>query len=48
MIDIKIFYIRKSLDDPTRAIVMFQGFENVLHHILMNPKQNQLLKPQET
>ena len=35
---VKIFYIGKSLDDPQRATVIFQGPENVLYDIFMNPE----------
>ena len=31
---VKIFYIGKSLDDPKRATVIFQGPKNVLYGIL--------------
>ena len=41
---VKTFYIVKSIDDPKRAIVMFQGPKNVLYDIFINPKQNQSLK----
>ena len=34
---VKTFYIGKSLDDPQRATVIFQGPENVLYDIFMNP-----------
>ena len=37
-IGVKIFYIDKSLDDPKSATVIFQGLENVLYDIFMNPK----------
>ena len=43
---VKTFYIGKSIDDPKRATVIFQGPENVLYDIFMNPKQNLLLKLQ--
>ena len=43
---VRTFYIGKSLDDPQRATVIFQGPENVLYDIFMNPKQNLLLKLQ--
>ena len=33
---VKTFYIGKSLDDPQRATVIFQGPENVLYDIFMN------------
>ena len=35
---VKIFYIGKSLEDPKRATVMFQGQKNVLFDIFNNPK----------
>ncbi len=35
---VKTFYIGKSLDNPTRAVVMFQGPENVLYNIFINPE----------
>ena len=35
---VKTFYFGKSLDDPTRATVMFQGSENVLYDIFINPE----------
>ena len=35
---VKTFYLGKSLEDPTRATVMFQGPKNVLYDIFMNPK----------
>ena len=43
---VKTFYIGKSLDDPQRATVIFQGPENVLYDIFMNPETKLLLKPQ--
>ena len=42
----KTFYIGKSLDNPQRATVIFQGSENVLYDIFMNPKTKLLLKLQ--
>ena len=33
---VKTFYIGKSLDDPKRATVIFQGPENTLYDIFMN------------
>ena len=33
---VKTFYIGKLLDDPQRAMI-FQGSENVLYDIFMNP-----------
>ena len=35
---IKKFYIGKPFDHPTRAKVMFQGSENVLYDIFVNPQ----------
>ena len=43
---VKTFYIGKSLDDPQRATVFFQGPENVLYDIFINPEKNLLLKLQ--
>ena len=34
---VMVFYIGVSKDDPGRAIVMFQGSENVLYDIFTNP-----------
>ena len=36
---VKTFYIGKSLDDPQRASVIFQGPENVLYGIFINPQK---------
>jgi len=41
---VKIFYIGKSLDDPQRANVIFQGPENVLYHIFMNPETKPIVE----
>ena len=35
---VKTFYIGKSLEDPKRATVMFQGPKNVLFDIFNNPE----------
>jgi len=35
---VKTFYIGKSLDDLKRATVIFQGQENVIYDIFMNPE----------
>jgi len=43
---VKTFYIGKSIDDPKRATVIFQGPENVQYDIFMNPEKNLLLKLQ--
>ena len=37
-IGVKRFYIGKSLDDPQSETVVFQGLENVLYDIFMNPE----------
>ena len=34
---VKTFYIGKSLDDPQRATVIFQGPVNVLYNVFMTP-----------
>ena len=41
---IKTFYIGVCKDDPGRATVMFQGPENVLYDIFMNPKTKPLVE----
>ena len=35
---VKTFYIGKLLDDPQRVTQIFQGPENVLYNIFMNPE----------
>ena len=35
---VKTFQIGKSLVDPTKTIVIFQGPENVLHDIYIDPE----------
>ena len=35
---VKIFYLGVSQENPKRATVIFQGPENVLHDIFMNPQ----------
>ena len=35
---VKTFYIGKSLEDPKRATVIFQGSKNVLYDIFTNPQ----------
>ena len=37
-IGFKTFYIGKSIDNPQRATAIFQGPENVLYDIFMNPE----------
>ena len=41
---IKTFYIEVCKDDPGRATVMFQGPENVLYDIFMNPETNPVVE----
>ncbi len=41
---VKTFYIGKSLGDPTRATVMFQGPENVLYEIFINPETKPIVE----
>lgn len=35
---VNISYIEKSLDDPKKTTVMFQGSKNVLYDIFINPE----------
>ena len=41
---VKTFYIGVCKDDPCRATVMFQGSENVLFDIFMNPEIKPLVE----
>ena len=41
---IKTLYIGKSLDDPTKATVMFQGSKNVLYDIFINPQTKPIVE----
>ena len=41
---VKTFYIGKSLDDTQRATVIFQGPENVLYDIFMNPETKPIVE----
>ena len=41
---VKTLYIGKSLDDPQRATVIFQGPENVLNDIFMNPETKSIIE----
>jgi len=43
---VKTFYIGKLLDDPQKATVIFQGPENVLYDIFMNPETKPILNLQ--
>ena len=38
------FYIGKSLDNPKRATVMFQGPKNVLYDIFINPETKPIVE----
>ena len=41
---VKRFFIGKSLDNPKRATVIFQGPENVLYDIFMNPETKPIVE----
>ncbi len=41
---VKYFIIGKSMDDPLRATVIFQGPENVLYDIFMNPETKPIVE----
>lgn len=41
---VKIFYLGVSKEDPKRATVMFQGQENVLYDIFMNPQTKPIVE----
>jgi len=41
---VKTFYIGKSFEDPQRATVIFQGPENVLYDIFMNPETKPIVE----
>ena len=41
---VKIFYIGRSLEDPQRATVIFQGPENVLYDIFINPETKPIVE----
>ena len=41
---VKTFYIGKSLDDPKIATVIFQGPENTLYDIFMNPETKPIVE----
>ena len=40
---VKTFYIGKSLDDLQRTNVIFQGSENVLYDIFINPEKKPIV-----
>ena len=41
---VKTFYIGKSIDEPTRATVMFQGPKNVLYDVFTNPQTKKIVE----
>ena len=41
---VKTFYIGVSKDDPSRATVMFQGPEDILYDIFMNPETKPIVE----
>ena len=41
---VKTFYIGKSIDDPQRATVIFQGPQNVLYDIFMNSETKPIVE----
>ena len=41
---VKTFYIGKSLDDPQRKTLIFQGTENVSYDIFMNPETKPIVE----
>ena len=41
---VKTFYIGKSLNDSQRATVIFQGAENVLYDVFMNPETKPIVE----
>ena len=41
---VKIFYIGKFFDNPKRAVVMFQGSENVLYDIFTDPQTKSIVE----
>ena len=41
---VKIFYIGKSLEDLTRATVMFQGPVNTCYDIIVNPEAKPIVE----
>ena len=41
---VRMFYKGKSLDYPQRATVIFQGPENVLYDIFMNPETKPIVE----
>ena len=43
-IGVKTFYIGKSVEEPKRAIVMFQGPKNVLYDVFINPQTKSIVE----
>ena len=41
---VKIFYLGVSQENPKRATVIFQGPENVLYEIFMNPQSKPIVE----
>ena len=41
---VKIFYIGKSIEDPKRATVMFQGPVNTCNEIFINPETKTIVE----
>ena len=41
---VKILYIGKSIEDPKRAVVIFQGKENVLYDIFTNSETKPIVE----
>ena len=41
---VETFYIGKSLNDPLRATVIFQGPDNVLYDIFINPQTKPIVE----
>ena len=41
---VKIFYLGVSQENPKRATVIFQGPENVLYDIFMNPQSKPIVE----
>ena len=41
---VKIFYLGVSQENPKRATVIFQGPENVLYDIFMNPQTKPIIE----
>ena len=44
---VKTFYVGKSFDDPKKATIIFQGSENVLYDIFINPETKTIVEASE-